>query len=97
MRDYLKFTQMLANGGVYEGRQIIGRKTIEMCIRDRYGTGPGVSVLSRPFYLTIPNFPKILQPLNFLHILFSNSSERLYIPLINSGYYKDVPFAKENN
>ena len=28
--DYLKFTQMLANGGVYGGRQIIGRKTIDL-------------------------------------------------------------------
>jgi CubicO group peptidase (beta-lactamase class C family) len=28
--DYLKFTQMLANGGVANGRQIVGRKTIDL-------------------------------------------------------------------
>jgi CubicO group peptidase (beta-lactamase class C family) len=28
--DYLKFTQMLANGGIHDGRQIIGRKTIDL-------------------------------------------------------------------
>ncbi|MCL2060696.1 MAG: beta-lactamase family protein [Oscillospiraceae bacterium] len=28
--DYLKFTQMLANGGMHGGRQIIGRKTIDL-------------------------------------------------------------------
>ena len=28
--DYLKFTQMLANGGIYSGRRIIGRKTIDL-------------------------------------------------------------------
>lgn len=28
--DYLKFSQMLANGGVYKGNRIIGRKTIDL-------------------------------------------------------------------
>jgi len=28
--DYLKFSQMLANGGVYNGKRIIGRKTIDL-------------------------------------------------------------------
>ena len=28
VRDYLKFSQMLANGGVYNGQRIIGRKTM---------------------------------------------------------------------
>lgn len=30
VRDYLKFSQMLANGGVYNGERIIGRKTIDL-------------------------------------------------------------------
>ena len=30
VRDYLKFSQMLANGGVYNGQRIIGRKTIDL-------------------------------------------------------------------
>src|SRR5690606_1637654 len=29
-RDYSKFAQMLANGGMHEGKRIIGRKTIEL-------------------------------------------------------------------
>ena len=28
--DYLKFSQMMANGGVYKGERIIGRKTIDL-------------------------------------------------------------------
>ena len=30
VRDYLTFTQMLANGGKHNGQQIIGRKTIDL-------------------------------------------------------------------
>ncbi len=30
LRDYAVFTQMLANGGVYNGKRIIGRNTIDM-------------------------------------------------------------------
>ncbi|MDK2902240.1 MAG: hypothetical protein PWQ93_159 [Clostridiales bacterium] len=30
VRDYLKFSQMLANGGYYNGQRIIGRKTIDL-------------------------------------------------------------------
>ena len=30
IRDYLRFTQMLANGGHWNGEQIIGRKTIDL-------------------------------------------------------------------
>ena len=30
VRDYLKFSQMLANGGCYNGHRIIGRKTIDL-------------------------------------------------------------------
>lgn len=64
VRDYLKFTQMLANGGVYEGRQIIGRKTIDLMRRNMlndaqmkdfadsynegYGYGLGVRTMVEP-------------------------------------------------
>ena len=34
VKDYLKFTQMLANGGNYNGTQIIGRKTIDLMRRN---------------------------------------------------------------
>ena len=63
-RDYTKFTQMLANGGVYEGRQIIGRKTIDLMRRNMlndaqmkdfadsynegYGYGLGVRTMVEP-------------------------------------------------
>ena len=30
VKDYLKFAQMLANGGIYNGERIIGRKTIDL-------------------------------------------------------------------
>lgn len=30
VKDYLKFSQMLANGGIYNGTRIIGRKTIDL-------------------------------------------------------------------
>jgi CubicO group peptidase (beta-lactamase class C family) len=30
LMDYVKFSQMLANGGVYKGQQIIGHKTIDL-------------------------------------------------------------------
>jgi CubicO group peptidase (beta-lactamase class C family) len=30
VKDYLKFSQMLANGGIYNGERIIGRKTIDL-------------------------------------------------------------------
>lgn len=36
--DYLKFTQMLANGGKYHGEQIIGRKTIDLMRENQLDT-----------------------------------------------------------
>ncbi len=30
VNDYLKFSQMLANGGIYNGKRIMGRKTIDL-------------------------------------------------------------------
>ena len=62
--DYLKFSQMMANGGVYKGRQIMGRKTIDLMRRNHlnedqlkdftntyqagYGYGLGVRTMMDP-------------------------------------------------
>jgi len=35
VRDYMKFTQMLANGGMHKGKQIIGAKTIDLMRANR--------------------------------------------------------------
>lgn len=64
VRDYLTFTQMLANGGCWNGKQIIGRKTIDLMRRNQlsdeamkdfnntylggYGYGLGVRTLLDP-------------------------------------------------
>ena len=63
-RDYLKFSQMMANGGFYEGQRIIGRKTIDLMRRNHlngeqlrdftnsyqagYGYGLGVRTMMDP-------------------------------------------------
>ena len=63
-RDYLRFTQMLANGGALDGRRIIGRRTIDLMRANRldevqlrdfrnsyldgYGYGLGVRVMMDP-------------------------------------------------
>jgi CubicO group peptidase (beta-lactamase class C family) len=62
--DYLKFSQMMANGGTYKGRRIIGRKTIDLMRRNHlnaeqlkdftnsyqagYGYGLGVRTMMDP-------------------------------------------------
>lgn len=62
--DYLKFTQMMANGGVYNGQRIMGRKTIDLMRQNQmnkqqmkdfggvynagYGYGLGVRTLMDP-------------------------------------------------
>ncbi|MUG45323.1 serine hydrolase domain-containing protein [Paenibacillus woosongensis] len=64
LKDYLAFTQMLANGGVWKGERIIGRKTIDLMrtnhLNDRqladfhnsylagYGYGLGVRTMMDP-------------------------------------------------
>ncbi|AZK46634.1 serine hydrolase domain-containing protein [Paenibacillus lentus] len=61
VRDYLAFTQMLANGGTWKGEQIIGRKTIDLMRtnhlnetqladfkNDGYGYGLGVRTMMDP-------------------------------------------------
>jgi len=41
MDDYLRFTMALANGGSFQGKRIIGRKTLEFMTADHTGTRPG--------------------------------------------------------
>ena len=39
--DYLRFTMALANGGAWQGKRIIGRKTLEFMKSDHVGSRPG--------------------------------------------------------
>jgi CubicO group peptidase (beta-lactamase class C family) len=39
--DYLRFSLALANGGVFQGKRIIGRKTLEFMTADHVGDRPG--------------------------------------------------------
>jgi CubicO group peptidase (beta-lactamase class C family) len=39
--DYLRFTLALANGGTWQGKRIIGRKTLEFMTADHVGARPG--------------------------------------------------------
>jgi CubicO group peptidase (beta-lactamase class C family) len=48
--DYLKFVQMIANGGTYQGKRYLSKKTVELMLQDHLGnmggstassTGPG--------------------------------------------------------
>jgi CubicO group peptidase (beta-lactamase class C family) len=39
--DYLRFSLALANGGVWQGKRIIGRKTLEFMTADHVGNRPG--------------------------------------------------------
>jgi CubicO group peptidase (beta-lactamase class C family) len=39
--DYLRFTLALANGGVWQGKRIIGAKTLEFMTADHVGNRPG--------------------------------------------------------
>ena len=41
MDDYLRFTMALANGGAFQGKRIIGRKTLEFMTADHTGNRPG--------------------------------------------------------
>ncbi len=39
--DYLRFSLALANGGVFQGKRIIGKKTLEFMTADHVGNRPG--------------------------------------------------------
>ncbi|MFZ4760264.1 MAG: serine hydrolase domain-containing protein, partial [Burkholderiaceae bacterium] len=46
--DYLRFSQMLLNGGVLDGTRIVSRKTIELMASDHLGTVRGPAYLPGP-------------------------------------------------
>ena len=46
--DYLRFTQMLLNGGTLEGTRIVSRKTIELMASDHLGGVRGPAYLPGP-------------------------------------------------
>ena len=39
--DYLRFTMMLANGGAFQNKRLIGKKTLEFMAADHTGSRPG--------------------------------------------------------
>jgi CubicO group peptidase (beta-lactamase class C family) len=41
MDDYLRFTAMLAQGGAFNGKRILGKKTVEFMTADHTGLRPG--------------------------------------------------------
>ena len=40
VQDYARFLQMLLNGGGFEGKQLLGKKTVELMLRDHLGDIP---------------------------------------------------------
>ncbi len=42
MEDYLRFTLMLANGGEFHGKRLVGKKTVEFMTADHVGKTPGL-------------------------------------------------------
>ncbi len=49
-RDYLRFCQMLLNGGVLDGKRILSRKTVDLMTIDHIADLPRASSISRPGY-----------------------------------------------
>ena len=49
-RDYLRFCQMLLNGGVLDGKRILSRKTVDLMAIDHIAEIPRASSISRPGY-----------------------------------------------
>ena len=49
--DYIKFLQMIANGGVFEGRRYLSRKTVEFMLQDHtIGMGGSTAASTGPGY-----------------------------------------------
>jgi CubicO group peptidase (beta-lactamase class C family) len=51
MEDYLKFTLMLANGGTFNGKWVLGRQTVNWMTADHLGSIPGFPGAGRGFGL----------------------------------------------
>lgn len=45
--DYFRFSQMILNGGEYEGHRLLGRMTVDMMITNQIGGGPNKRVYIR--------------------------------------------------
>jgi CubicO group peptidase (beta-lactamase class C family) len=45
--DYFRFSQMILNGGEYEGHRLLGRMTVDMMITNQIGGGPNKKVYIR--------------------------------------------------
>ena len=61
-RDYLRFCQMLLNGGVLDGERILSRKTVELMSIDHIAKVPRASSISRPGYGFGLNFAVHIDP-----------------------------------
>jgi len=44
--DYLKFVQMIADGGIYEGKRYLSKKTVELMLQDHLGSMGGSTASS---------------------------------------------------
>jgi CubicO group peptidase (beta-lactamase class C family) len=49
-RDYLRFCQMMLNGGVLDGKRVLSRKTVDLMTIDHIADVPRASSISRPGY-----------------------------------------------
>jgi hypothetical protein len=47
MEGYLKFTLMLANGGTWNGKRLLGRQTVSWMTADHLGSIPGFPAAGR--------------------------------------------------
>ena len=61
-RDYLRFCQMLLNGGVLDGNRILSRKTVDLMAIDHIAEIPRASSISRPGYGFGLNFAVHINP-----------------------------------
>ena len=61
-RDYLRFCQMLLNGGELEGTRLLSRKTVDLMRIDHISEVPRASSISRPGYGFGLNFAVHLDP-----------------------------------
>lgn len=61
-RDYMRFCQMLLNGGVLDGNRILSRKTVDLMAIDHIAEIPRASSISRPGYGFGLNFAVHIAP-----------------------------------
>ena len=54
--DYLRFGQMLLNGGQLDGRRVLSRSTVSLMTSDHIGTRPGIPVGPGELLLGVPGY-----------------------------------------